>query len=106
MNTLSFIPIQAASKRADEIVAKQRAKLEANKDKYPPGLKEQYEIQLKNLADKNEIEFEAYLFPFAFPESFPEPTKPYVNILPQLVHPWSRGTIVCISIPSSMHLHH
>ena len=95
MNTFTFVPLLKTSDRARSIIAKQKAQFEANKDKYPPGIKEQYEILLRNLENEDEIQFEVFLFPFAFPESFPDPTKPYCNLLHQLVHPFSRGTIVC-----------
>lgn len=94
MNSLSYIPLQTASDRADALIAKLKAKLEKNRDKYPPGLFDQYEVQLQLLQDKDTPDFEIVMLPFAFPAPFPEPDKPHCNIFPQLMRPFSRGTIV------------
>ncbi|THH05003.1 hypothetical protein EW146_g10019 [Bondarzewia mesenterica] len=46
----SFCPLQSYTKRADEIHKAAREKILAKADKYPPGLLEQYEIQLDRLS--------------------------------------------------------
>lgn len=94
VNSLSFVPIQAASDRADALVRKQEEKHARNSGTYPPGLKEQHDVQLQLLADPSVPDFEVLFFPFMF--NFfpnPEPNKPYLNLLPILARPFSRGTI-------------
>ena len=97
MNALSFVPLQTVSPKASALIAKHRAQFEKNKDRYPQGLREQYEIQLKVLEDEDSPDVELLMFPFAFPDSFPEPMKPYCSLLSTLIHPFSRGTIVSTS---------
>ena len=94
---LSLVPIQVASSQAADIVKAQRERLEKMKNKYPPGLKEQHEVQLQHLEDKDSADFELFPFAFGFPQSFPEPEKPYCNFVTILSRPFSRGTIVSLS---------
>lgn len=94
MHGLAFVPIQTASDKAAAIVEAQKAKFAQDKDKYPPGLKEQHEFLLKMLEDKDTHDFEILLYPFGFPAPFPEPEKPYCNIVYMISRPFSRGTIV------------
>lgn len=92
----SFQPLQAYSKRADEIHKAAIEKIEANKDKYPPGLYDQYKIQIQRLKDGAPgcelVNVPGFL-------SFPNPPKPgkkYFSILPAMNHQFSRGRAVSL----------
>ncbi|OJT05448.1 Glucose oxidase, partial [Trametes pubescens] len=88
---LNFVSLQSISRRADEIISELEAKLAREAVSYPPGLREQYEQQLKHLKDPNVPDVEIMVTPFSFS---PTPaTKPIIAILPTLIHPFSRGTI-------------
>ena len=103
-NGVSFVSLQTLSGRADELIRKQKDKLAHNASTYPPGLKEQYKVQLKLLEDPNVPDVEFMFFPFMihfFPN--PEPQKPYINMVPMLCRPFSRGTIVR-AVSSGKHL--
>ena len=78
------------------MVEARRKQVEENADKYPPGLLEQYKIQLEYLADKNIPDFELMIFPFIFGDvpRPPDPSKPYIAVISELAHPFARGTIV------------
>ncbi|GJE88963.1 GMC oxidoreductase [Phanerochaete sordida] len=94
VNSLSFVPIQDASDRAELLVRRQQEKLARDAGAYPPGLKAQHELQLQMLADPRVPDFETQFFPFMF--NFfpnPEPEKPYLNMFPILGRPFSRGTV-------------
>ena len=102
VNSVSFLPIQVGSDRADELVGKQKEKLARAANTLPPGLKAQYELQIQMLEDPNVPDYEILFFPFMmhiFPN--PEPDKPYLNMLPTLGRPFSRGTIVRLPLPTS-----
>ncbi|KAI0737717.1 GMC oxidoreductase [Daedaleopsis nitida] len=89
---ISFVPLQTISQsRADDIVAKIEAKIAREAASYPPGLKEQYDYQLKVLKDPKVPDVEIMLTPFSFAPT--TATKPIVSLLPAGVHPFSRGTI-------------
>ncbi|OBZ73019.1 Glucose oxidase [Grifola frondosa] len=91
LSGLTFLPLQSFSDRASEIIDQLSAKIEKEADSYPPGLKEQYEYQLKCLKDEKVPEAEIIVFPFSFDPNVAD--KPFIALLPTLVHPWSRGTI-------------
>ena len=91
VNGLSFIPIQIASNRAEQLVQKQRDKLA--KGNYPPGLRASYEQQLELLVNPKVPDFEILFFPFTFPVPPPEPDKPHISIFPTLGGPFTRGTV-------------
>ncbi|EKM52833.1 uncharacterized protein PHACADRAFT_186890 [Phanerochaete carnosa HHB-10118-sp] len=91
VNGVSFVPIQTASERAEQLVQKQRAKVA--KGDHPPGLKISYEKQLELLANPKVPDFEILFFPFTFPTPPPEPSKPYITIFLTLGRPFTRGTI-------------
>lgn len=94
-NSVSFLPIQQASPRADALVRKQQAKFAREADSLPPGVRQQLQVQLRLLADPRVPDFEIIFFPFRvdfFPH--PEPSKPYLHMFPLLGRPFSRGTIV------------
>ena len=89
-----FAPLQLYSKRANEIHQAAIKKLEANKDKYPPGLWEQYQIQIERLKEHapgcEVVNVPGFL-------SFPNPPKPgkkYFSLLPAMNHQFSRGWTV------------
>lgn len=89
-----FAPLQLYSKRADEIHKAAIEKIEANKDKYPPGLYEQYQIQIERLKEGapgcEVVNVPGFL-------SFPNPPKPgkkYFSLLPAMNHQFSRGWTV------------
>ncbi|VDC02256.1 unnamed protein product [Peniophora sp. CBMAI 1063] len=93
----SFGPLQLHSKRADEIHAAAIKKIEANKDKYPPGLWEQYQIQIQRLKDGAPgceiVDVPGFL---SFPNP-PKPNKKYFSLLPAMNHQFSRGWTHIIS---------
>ena len=91
VNGLSFIPIQVASNRADNLVQKMRDKLA--QDSYPPGLRESYEQQLELFANSKVPDIELLFLPFTLPVPSPEPEKPYLSIIPIIGRPFSRGTV-------------
>jgi hypothetical protein len=76
-----------------------REKIHKNADTYPPGLLEQYEIQLRRIEEQAPgcelISIPCFM-------SFPHPPKEnrkYVSIFFGLSHNFSRGSIVRNSIP-------
>jgi hypothetical protein len=94
MFQFAFVPLQALSTRGDEIHDAIRNKIEQNASTYPPGLLEQYKIQLDRLSSGSPgcelISFPGFL-------SFPNPPTPntkYITMLFALNHNFSRGTIV------------
>ncbi|KAI0358345.1 GMC oxidoreductase [Trametes cingulata] len=87
----TFVPIQKFSDRADEIIQAQERRIAAKAAKLPPGLKEQYEIQLEMLKNPNVPDIEILIFPFSIPPN--DSGKPFVGVLPSIGHPFSRGTI-------------
>jgi hypothetical protein len=46
---ISFVPLDLLSPRAATIREQMTERVRANADKYPPGLKEQYDIQIERL---------------------------------------------------------
>jgi hypothetical protein len=105
------MPLDALSPRAKEIHGDMADKIEKNADSYPPGLLEQYKIQLRRIEQQSPgcemISFPGFL-------SFPNPPKPvrvssemhslsfltpeqntkYITMLFALNHNFSRGSIV------------
>lgn len=79
------MPLHKISDRADEIIRGLEAKLAREAASYPPGLKEQYEHQLKLLKDPNVPDVEIMVTPFSF-----NPTRTYS------VFPCSTG--ICIKV--------
>jgi hypothetical protein len=108
----SFTGLRKLSTRAEDIYKNARAKVMQDKNNYPPGLLEQYEIQLERL--KNEApgceiisipglmsgpsEFVTYSVGLiSSSESLtdpPEKGKKYLSVLAAVNHCFSRGTIV------------
>ncbi|VDC04865.1 unnamed protein product [Peniophora sp. CBMAI 1063] len=94
---LAFGPLKMFSDRADEIQRKAIEKIEANKDTYPPGLYEQYHLQIERLkegAPGCEILTVPAFVSFHAP---PKPGKKYFSLLPSLNHLFSRGSTHIIS---------
>jgi len=64
MSGLAFVPLQAISDRGDDIIKAARKKFE-ERATYPPGLKEQYELQLNRMerAEDRAAHCEVMLYP-------------------------------------------
>lgn len=107
----TFLPIQQFSDRAEELIKAQEARIAAKAATLPPGLKEQYEVQLEMLKKPNVPDIEILVFPFSIPPNgqcprdsgsfctaetsgYADSGKPYTGVLPSIGHPFSRGTIV------------
>ncbi|RDX42762.1 GMC oxidoreductase [Lentinus brumalis] len=91
----TFLPVQTFSDRADEIIASFEKKLAERADKLPVGLKEQYEVQLEMLKDKNVPDIEIVVFPVNMQPGSGAP--PFAGLLPSIGRPFTRGTIHAIS---------
>jgi len=87
---LSFVSIQDVSDRAAKLIEQQKAKIERDASKYPPGLKEQYDVMIQLMKDNDVPDIEIIVWPFSFN---PDTSKPYIGLLPVIGHPFSRGTI-------------
>lgn len=92
INAFAFAPLRAISDKAQAIIEKKRARFAKEADHYPPGLRKQYELQLQYLESDRDPDVE-YMVSAAGPPA-PEPDKPYISVVTNLTHPWSRGTIV------------
>ncbi|KAH9947105.1 GMC oxidoreductase [Amylocystis lapponica] len=99
LNGLAFVPAQAFSDRITSLIEQQSAKIATESTSYPPGLKEQYEVQLNLLKNERIPETELLVNPFLLPVYTPadrtlaDSKKPFVQIVPSTARPWSRGTI-------------
>ncbi|KAI0768345.1 GMC oxidoreductase [Trametes elegans] len=86
---LNFLSLQQITPRASEII--QSIEDRIKQGSFAPGLREQYEHQLKLLKDPTVPDVEIMVTPFSFK---PDPAdKPIIALLPTLIHPFSRGTI-------------
>ncbi|VDB94037.1 unnamed protein product [Peniophora sp. CBMAI 1063] len=94
---LAFGPLQMYSKRADEIQQAAIEKIEANKDKYPPGLYEQYRLQIQRLKEGAPgceiLNVPGYV---SF-QTLRTPGKKYFSLLPSMNHQFSRGRTHIVS---------
>jgi len=88
---LTFLPIQSFSDRATSVILRHMQEMVTDSQNYPPGLKEQYKIQMELLKNVNFPDCEVILFPFSRRQT--DLTRKFITILPTLSHPWSRGTI-------------
>ncbi|OCH89327.1 FAD/NAD(P)-binding domain-containing protein [Obba rivulosa] len=89
---LSFLPFHTFSERATFLTKEQKRKVAENVNTYPPGLREQYDEQIRLMENPNVPNLEIILYPFIVPgHNIVE--KPRVWLLPVLSHPFSRGTI-------------
>lgn len=121
----AFTELHRLSKRAEAIYEQAKARVEAHKDSYRPGLLEQYEIQLERV--KSGVGCELISFPklLSGPSEFllssflslwlthlsledpPEQGKKYYTIATAINHCFSRGTIVrflCLDSHSTLML--
>ena len=109
------MPLQAISDRGDDILKAAREKFE-KRSSFPPGLKEQYELQLARMerTENRAAPYTMILTPgfISLPSKFlifflrvgkfssasdpPEQGKKYINITLMTNHPFSRGSIVNI----------
>lgn len=88
-----FAPLETLSSRGEEIHDAQRAKVKANAEKYPPGVRAQYEVMSQRLDRRSpgcEIMFYSALSSFPNP---PEDGKKYFSYHTSMNHQWSRGNI-------------
>jgi len=89
----AFNPLRKITARADQIIATAKEKILRNADKYPPGLLEQYKIQLERL-EKDAPLCEIISLPgFLSGPNPPEPGKKYISLFGGLNQAFSRGTI-------------
>ncbi|KIM67333.1 GMC oxidoreductase [Scleroderma citrinum Foug A] len=92
---LAFVPLQVISDRGDDIINAARKKFE-ERATYPPGLKEQYELQLNRMerTENRAAHCEVILYPgFLSHPNPPEQGKKYFTICLGTNHPFSRGSI-------------
>ncbi|KAL0061374.1 hypothetical protein AAF712_011772 [Marasmius tenuissimus] len=95
ITNMAWIPFSDITSKADALYAQQgqRIREDAKNGVYPPGLMDQYEIQLQRFQDR------AYLAEFCDIPGFfaldkpPLPGKKYFALFAFLNHPFSRGTI-------------
>ncbi|KAH9840900.1 GMC oxidoreductase [Rhodofomes roseus] len=93
----AFNPLKRISSLSDVIYEKAKAKIMANAHRFPPGLMEQYTIQLERIKN-GAPECEVICFPGHFSSPAPpEAGKQYLSIVPAMNHCFSRGTIHSIS---------
>ncbi|KDQ55740.1 GMC oxidoreductase [Jaapia argillacea MUCL 33604] len=89
----AFMPLSMLSDKADEINNAAKQKMLANASKYPPGLKEQYDVQLDRL-ERGAPGCEIISFPAAISKpNLTVPGKKYITIIAAMNHCFSRGTI-------------
>ncbi|KZT66041.1 GMC oxidoreductase [Daedalea quercina L-15889] len=94
----AFNGLNQLSSLADTIYEKTKAKVLANKDKYPPGLLEQYNIQLDRIK-RGAPGQEIICIPgFLSGPNPPKEGKSYITILAAMNHCFSRGSIHSTSI--------
>ena len=94
---MAFAPLNFVlpQRRVKVLVAEQRKKIEERAGSLPPGLKEQYDLQLDLLESGQgaDIEF-AHIPGHLIPLKKPEPGKAYMTVGPVMNHNFSRGTVV------------
>ncbi|KAI1787208.1 GMC oxidoreductase [Ganoderma leucocontextum] len=88
---LTFLPMKAFSDRAEELIEATERDIASKAGKLPPGLKEQYDVQLALYKSANVTQTELFVFPFnPHPNG---PAIPMIGLCPILSHPFSRGSI-------------
>ena len=92
----TFVPLQVFSDRAGELIASLEKSLAAKADKLPPGLKEQYDVQLEMLKDSNVPDIEIVVFPVNMQPNSGAP--PFIGLLPSIGRPFTRGSIVRVPL--------
>lgn len=97
ITAFSYFPLQLGSPNATDAIVNEVTKYINDKkksEKLPPGLAEQYDIQLRILKDKTLPEMELIAVPtYMTFKSAPESGKAYVTVLAVLQHPFSRGVV-------------
>ncbi|KAF9808281.1 hypothetical protein IEO21_07894 [Rhodonia placenta] len=88
---ITYLPLQRVSERASSIIERQTAKNQREAATYPPGLQEQYDIQLDILRNSQIPDLEIMLLPVSFAAPFIG--KPYISLPIVVSHPFARGTI-------------
>ncbi|OCH90043.1 GMC oxidoreductase [Obba rivulosa] len=101
INAFAYIPYSLANPEdAPSFMQKAEAHVQALKEsgKLPPGLAEQYDLQLRALKDDKIPDVELIMFPgfYAF-KTLPQPGTLYASFLCVHNHPFSRGTIHSVS---------
>ncbi|KAK7437916.1 hypothetical protein VKT23_018351 [Stygiomarasmius scandens] len=94
--TFAFVPpsVVAGPENAKSMYEAQKKKFEAEKDKYNPGLKAQYEIMLERLEGEQTGGCEIIGFNgFYSTPKLPVPGKKYFSIFPATNHHFSRGNV-------------
>ncbi|EKM50925.1 uncharacterized protein PHACADRAFT_128563 [Phanerochaete carnosa HHB-10118-sp] len=104
INNFAFIPLHVASDKAEQLIAKKKAELAQSGPSLPPGLRKQYEIQLQLMESKRGADIEM-MSSAVVPQPVAEPSKPHMALVPELTHPWSRGTIHITSADPKAHPH-
>ncbi|CCM05250.1 uncharacterized protein FIBRA_07460 [Fibroporia radiculosa] len=88
---LSFLPLDLITDKADAFYETIKKKITENAHRYPPGLMEQYEIQLERMR-QGAPGCELICLPvFISVPNPPAPGKRYVTLFPSLNHTFSRG---------------
>ncbi|PIL32222.1 hypothetical protein GSI_05467 [Ganoderma sinense ZZ0214-1] len=88
---VTFLPLQLISDRVEELIESFEKRIQQKLVDLRPGLKDQYEQQLKMLRDKDVPDIEIVVFPVnVHPQG---PPKPHVGLLPSIGRPFSRGSI-------------
>lgn len=98
---MAFAPLRTLlpEPRAWSLIAEQRRKIEEKAGSLPPGLKEQYNIQLEVLESGVGADIEiAHVPGYIFPIGTSEPGKSYMAMVAAMNHNFSRGTAVSFSI--------
>ncbi|KZT10003.1 GMC oxidoreductase [Laetiporus sulphureus 93-53] len=91
MTGVTFLPVQAFSENANAIIERCAEKISADASAYPPGVKEQLDIQLDLLKDEAVPDTELLVTPFSFAP--PIQGRPYIILAVCVSHPFSRGSI-------------
>ncbi|KAJ7454339.1 GMC oxidoreductase [Mycena galericulata] len=92
ITSFAYFPLSAATPDATALV--ERAAADAKlREPLPPGLRDQFNLQLECLRDDSAPDLEIVAFPGFFTTSIPEPEKTYITLIAVLNHPFSRGTI-------------
>ncbi|KAA1477083.1 GMC oxidoreductase [Dentipellis sp. KUC8613] len=103
--TFCVLPLETLTPAAASIIAAQETRFqnELESGKLSPGLKRQYEIQMRNLkAGAGGLELAAAPAFVSRPNP-PEKGKKYVSMHGGIYHPWSRGTIHATSTDPFQH---
>ncbi|KAF8958575.1 GMC oxidoreductase [Flammula alnicola] len=107
ITSFSYIPLSSANADvASSVIDKAEKEVKARKEGglLPPGLAEQFELQLSLFRDDTVPDLEIVAFPAFFTGiSKPELGKSYVTMLVMLNHPFSRGSIHAKSKDPKVH---